>query len=235
MIHPAPLVRPAILQSAADPTPADLPARADRFREKGDPIRALTLAQCACRRDDRSAAAWRARADAQYALGNLAEAQACLAEARRRDPTIARDYTEEGARANGRGRVAPDNRADTQADFQAGRRAYLEGRPDAAIEAFTRVLERKPGTHGAWSNRGLAHAARRDFARAIDDFDTALVLLYAFDTPPDLRADTLVHRAGSLLGAGRAADARADCERALALRPGHVRAKATLAAIDARP
>lgn len=106
-------------------------------------------------------------ADAWYAVGNLAQAQSFLADARKLDASINSTYTADGAAAKGRGRTAPDDKANIDADFAAAVAAYDKKDYAGALAIYDRILALKPLNSGAWGNRGNALKALGRHAEAV--------------------------------------------------------------------
>ena len=91
--------------------------------------------------------------------------------------------------------------------------------PELAVPACSAVIENSADGEQVWAlnNRGLAHAARGDYLRAIADYDRALELM------PD-HAPTLSNRGNAHAVLGDMLKALADHDRAVALDPGYVAA-----------
>lgn len=110
---------------------------------------------------------------------------------------------------------------------RAGERSFANGHYPAAAAAFTAALELDPTHAEAWSDLGVARAAQGRFD-AVFAFDTALEL-----DPEHVGA--LLNRAGWALSRGHHAQAALDAERALALEPENVTARALLAELPGSP
>jgi Flp pilus assembly protein TadD len=57
--------------------------------------------------------------------------------------------------------------------YRLGMRLFSENKPDAAIDAFKRVVELQPRNAAAWKALGVVHAAQRDFDAAERPLQTA--------------------------------------------------------------
>jgi tetratricopeptide (TPR) repeat protein len=79
----------------------------------------------------------------------------------------------------------------------------------------------------AYSNRGNTFDDKKDYARAIADFDAAIMLEPHYAT-------AFYNRANAKLNAGDKAGAIADYRQALALRPGFKEAAAALKDLGAK-
>nr|WP_309685321.1 hypothetical protein [Armatimonas sp.] len=210
--------------------------RAIAYNTLGDPLRAMIEALAACQLEDGFARAWSVRADAWYKLGNYTEAQFFLGEAQKRDASITRAYTKEDAVRNAVGRTPIDWKADTSADFAAGKKAVDEKRYADGIVAYTRVVEKKPSMVGSWTNRAIAYESLRQDDKALADYSTAISLYHAFPTDSNARATALLNRANLLrlsLTRDTLSAAQADAELALKLKPDSERAKTMLGVIQA--
>ena len=86
-----------------------------------------------------------------------------------------------------------------------------------AIHECTLALETEVlGAHdlaSTYVNRGVLHLAMADYADALKDFDSAIVI------EPRL-GEAFVNRGAALIGQGRDADGVAEIDRGLAFRPG---------------
>lgn len=209
--------------------------RGDNFLRLNDPLRALAEAITACKVDETFAFAWALRADAWYALGNLAEAESCLASAKQRNASISRSFSREQAEKNAQGHLKVDDKADTDADFTAGSKANEEKRYAEGILLFSRVLERRPLVSGAWVNRGNAHYAQNHYDQAIADYSTAISLRFTFSQDLEGRASALTNRANAYRFSGRPDAAGDDCELALKVKPDYTRAQTILTDLMASP
>jgi tetratricopeptide (TPR) repeat protein len=102
----------------------------------------------------------------------------------------------------------------SRAKFNLGS-SYLDaGRPDEAIQCFSRAIELKPDFLDAYYNRGLAFAKINRFAEAVRDFNKAIELKPAY-------ANAYNSRAAVALNTGRYNEALADCDKAIALKPDY--------------
>ena len=104
-------------------------------------------------------------------------------------------------------------RTDAVSDWQLAHDVYERGRRaeelkeyDAAIEAFTRVIELDPKNDSAFLHRGYCHYDLGDYASAISDLNQSLAL-----QPNNSRA--YAKRAAALSGAGQTAAAILDAQR----------------------
>lgn len=89
-----------------------------------------------------------------------------------------------------------------------------EGRLNAAIEEYTKVLECDPQLYLAYYNRGRLFFRKGDWDKAKHDFDRAIML------EPEV-AVTYICRGDIYLGQGDLASAREDYARALKLSPAN--------------
>lgn len=103
--------------------------------------------------------------------------------------------------------------------FIRGNLLLDSGDPRAAIEEYTIALEQNPGHGLAWNNRGLAHAALKEFDFAIADYDRCLAL-------PEPFAEAYYNRGIARFRVGRKGDAVVDLTEALKLNPQYLRALA---------
>ena len=209
--------------------------RGDNGLRLNDPLRALAEAVTACKVDETFAFAWALRADAWYALGNLAEAESCLASAKKRNASISRSFTREQAEKNAQGHLRVDDKADTNADFTAGSKANEEKRYAEGVLILSRVLERRPLLSGAWINRGNAHYALNHYDQAIADYSTAISIQFTFGTDLEARASALTNRANAYRFSGRPDAARDDLALALKVKPDYTRAQTILTELSASP
>ena len=134
------------------------------------------------------------------------------------------------------GRTPVEWKADTSADFAAGKKAVDEKRYADGIVAYSLVIGKKPTADGAWINRGIAYESLRQDDKALADYSTAISLYHAFLTNTSTRAMALLNRA-NLLRLSLTRDslnaALADTELALKLKPDSERGKTMLGVIQA--
>ena len=202
--------------------------RADVWNRRREPLRALLDSAAACKISEGYAPAWLARADAQYLLGDFAQAQAALARARALQPTATRPYTEAGAKANTQGRQPINDGVDTAGAFIAAVEAAQKGEWQQAVKAYGLITEVRPASGDAWGNRGvLNYQAERD-TEAVADYSTAITV-YELTGDTTGQGRNLVNRAGAFLRLGRLREAAGDLEFAAKLAPGDTRTGGLLA------
>jgi tetratricopeptide (TPR) repeat protein len=169
----------------------------------------------------------RARARARIGSGALARALAVTATAVFASGLSACSST---ARVRPARPVAPRLPAADPAalrEFDAGMRALRLGGPDAHERAeprLRRAVELDPKLWEAWHNLGVVYFARGDDDSAVDAYGRALAINAAHGATRLARAEA--HRR-----AGRAGDARADYEAALAADPDDAGAHIRLASL----
>ena len=197
--------------------------RADAWRRKNEPLRALVDAIVACKVEEGFAAAWSVRGDAQYLLGNLEQAQICLNKALALDKSRTRTYTEEGARKNAQNHRPLDDKTDIDPIFKAAATAATAGESDKAMAGYTEVVEIRPLAPGAWGNRGNLHFSAKRYEAAIADYSMAVTgagIIKAIDT----QAINLTNRANAYMRLGRLVEAVNDLELAVKVKPDDTRA-----------
>ncbi|QOZ28893.1 glycosyltransferase family 41 protein [Bradyrhizobium sp. CCBAU 51753] len=86
------------------------------------------------------------------------------------------------------------------------------GKPQQALENFSKALALNPRTAETWNNRGTVYNDLEQYGLAVADFDRAVALNGAY-------AEAHANKAKTLLLLGRAAEALAAYERALAINP----------------
>lgn len=197
--------------------------RADAWRAKNEPLRALVDSIAACLSEESFAAAWSVRGDAQYLLGNLEQAKICLDKALALDKSRTRTYTEEGARKNAQNHRPLDDKADINPDFKAARAAAAAGESDKAMAGYTRIIEIQPLTPGAWGNLGNLHFNAKHYELAIADYSMA-VTAAGINKIVDSQALNLMNRANAYTRLGRLAEAVNDLELAVKVKPDDTRA-----------
>ncbi|WP_395139463.1 tetratricopeptide repeat protein [Armatimonas sp.] len=197
--------------------------RADAWRAKNEPYRALVDAIAACVSEEGFAAAWTLRADAQYLLGNLEQAKICLEKALSLDKSRTRTYTEEGAQRNALGRRAIDEKTDIDPAFKAAMAAATAGENDKAMTGYTEIIEIRPLTPGAWGNRGNLHFNAKRYEVAIADYSVA-VTAAGVTKSVETQAINLTNRALTYSRLGRLAEAVNDLELAVKVKPDYTRA-----------
>lgn len=133
---------------------------------QGDLPGAFADAFSASKVDPTYAKAWMMIGDAWYAVGVLDQAQTFLAEALKRDTSIHKTYTAEGAASNARGKVRPDDTINTDADFTAAGTAYNNKNYAEALAIYDRILATQPLNSSAWGNRGITLQALERYADA---------------------------------------------------------------------
>lgn len=135
---------------------------------------------------------------------------------------VAYAYTNRGAYYRETGRVelalADLNRSvEIEADAnnlnQRGVILRQMGRPQEAINDYTKAIEDDPGNHQAWLNRANALLDLRQFQRAIQDLDKAIELR-------PMEAKTYSSRGVAYAQMGQWANAEANFKRAVELNPG---------------
>ena len=105
---------------------------------------------------------------------------------------------------------APDSLAQSLLDRGMGLRAA--GDLQGSVSVLGELVDYCPDYAEGWNQRAFAHFLARDFAAALADLDTTLVL-----SPRHVGA--LSGKALTLLGLGRADEARAALQAALAINP----------------
>ncbi|WP_395095274.1 tetratricopeptide repeat protein [Armatimonas sp.] len=200
---------------------------------QGDPIRAVIESTMACNIDDTHANAWKARAEAFYAVGDYDKAVYYLGEAQKRDKSIKRTFSQAEAKQNARKHTSIDVNADTSADEALGAKALKEKRYADAIAPYTRVIEKCPTAVGSWLYRGDAHYDLKNYDKAIADWTTAFCIFHTTEASPETLSDVLVNRANAyrLSRPALLDEAQLDCELALKFQPGDKRAQTVLAKI----
>jgi tetratricopeptide (TPR) repeat protein len=197
--------------------------RADAWRAKNEPLRALVDAIAACISEEGFAAAWSVRGDAQYLLGNLEQAKICLEKALALDKSRTRTYTEEGARKNAQGRRAIDEKVETEPLFKAALTAERAGEAEKAMAGYTEVIEIHPLAAGAWGNRGGLHFKANRLDAALADYSTAITVS-SVGKQTDSMALDLTNRSLVYSRLGRLAEAVNDLELAVKVKPDYTRA-----------
>lgn len=91
------------------------------------------------------------------------------------------------------------------------------GDPRGAIDAYTTALDQDPKLPRAYNNRGLAHAALKEFDAAVADYDRCIAL-------PEPFAEAYYNRGVARFRLGRKGDAVLDFTEALKLNPQYIRA-----------
>jgi tetratricopeptide (TPR) repeat protein len=127
---------------------------------------------------------------------------------------------------------------DVRALTTLGYAEWQSGSPSDAEVTFSRALHWNADAPRALAGRGQVRAELGSFADALDDLDRVLADDLADALPPAVRADARSARALALAGLGRAAEARDELARALALDPDRKRTLAQadrIAALAARP
>jgi tetratricopeptide (TPR) repeat protein len=103
-----------------------------------------------------------------------------------------------------------DNRFKAEVHFRNGYCAARKGDARAAIDAYTRAIQKNPGFTNAYNNRGRQHLTLGDYATAIDDFRAGLKI--------DVKHKLLNQNLGTaLLESGRLDEARRQLELSLGL------------------
>ncbi len=85
------------------------------------------------------------------------------------------------------------------------------GRYDEAIEQYTKVIKRVPNWSAIYSQRAWAYYHNKEFKKALDDYDVAIVL----NAEPD--PHDYLHRGRSYQRLGRMNEAKADFQRVIEL------------------
>ena len=196
--------------------------RADVWNRRQEPLRALVDAVAACAIDPAYARAWLARADAQYLLGDLAEANNCLEKARPLPGFVARPYTADGAKQNATQHKPINDAADISAAFAAVVTASQSGEWRKALEGYGAVIATKPMSGDAWGNRGILQYQKKADADAISDYSSAITA-YELGSDTKNQARNLLNRAGALSRQSKLREAISDLELALRLTPGDAR------------
>lgn len=197
--------------------------RADAWRAKNEPLRALVDAIAACISEEGFAAAWSVRGDAQYLLGNLEQAKICLEKTLALDKSRIRTYTEEGAQKNAHNHRTLDDKTDIEPDFKAAVAAAAAGESGKAMAGYTRIIEIRPLTPGAWGNLGNLHFNAKHYELAIADYSMA-VTAAGINKVVDSQAINLMNRANAYTRLGRLAEAVNDLELAVKVKPDDTRA-----------
>jgi tetratricopeptide (TPR) repeat protein len=96
--------------------------------------------------------------------------------------------------------------------FEQGKRALARCDYDRAIDRFGRSIEENPREAVAYSNRGIAYAAKGDHGRAVADFSQAIRLTPGLAAPH-------VHRGNAYAAQGEYGRAIADYTDALGIDP----------------
>ena len=184
-------------------------------------------AVAACTVDPTYVRAWLARADAQYLLGNLAEANQCLEKARPLPGFVARPYTAEGAKQNGLNRKPIDDKTDISEAFAAAVLLTEQGERQKAIAGYSDIIATKPLSGDAWGNRGILQYRNEADADAVADYSSAIT---AYELSGDTKnvARNLLNRAGALSRQSKLREAASDLELALSLTPGDARTTSLL-------
>lgn len=232
------LVALSLAEGAAHLQAIGFTNRADAWRRKNEPLRALVDAIAACKVEEGFAAAWSVRADAQYLLGNLEQANICLEKALALDKNRTRTYTEEGARKNAQTHRKTDDKIDTDPIFKAAFDAAAAGEDEKAMTGYTEVIEVSPLTPAAWGNRGNLHFKAKRYEAAIADYSTAITAAGVIKLV-DTQAMNLANRANTYTRLGRLAEAVNDLELSVKVKPDYTRAvdmlKKAKAKLDAQP
>jgi tetratricopeptide (TPR) repeat protein len=103
--------------------------------------------------------------------------------------------------------------------FLRGNLLLDSGDPRGAIDEYTAALELNPRLAQAYNNRGLSHAALREYDAAVADYDACLAL-------PNPLSEAFYNRGVARFRLGRKGDAVIDFTEALRLNPQYVRALA---------
>ena len=194
--------------------------RSAYWLQKGDPRRALVDSVIACKADETFPSAWLNRADAQYALGNLEQANICLERVRSNKGSATRDFTAEGARQNALKNKPLDEASYAPASFDAAYKAQNEGKNDEALAAYSAILEKSPFIRNAWGNRGNIHFNAKRFDDALADYAMA-ISLSGLDTNTEDQSRNLTNRANLYTRLGRHAEAVNDLELAVKIKPDY--------------
>ena len=163
------------------------------------------------------ALAWLTRADIQYALGDLEQAEICLQNAQKIEPTLTRAYTQEGARKNALKHKPFQETADLSAQIAIGRKAEQEGKTGEAFAVYNAMIEAQPLSDAGWLLRGSLYSRTSLPSWAIDDLTTAIDVgtMTGFRNTPA----ALINRAVVLYGEGKFRKAFIDLEFANKLKP----------------
>jgi tetratricopeptide (TPR) repeat protein len=105
----------------------------------------------------------------------------------------------------------------SEESFLRGNVLLDSGDPGQAIEAYTSALKQNPKLSRAYNNRGLAHAALKEYEAALADYDDCLAL-------PEPFAEAFYNRGVARFRLGRKGEAVVDFTEALKLSPQYVRA-----------
>ena len=201
--------------------------RSSYWLKKNEFRRALIDSVVACTLDETHTSAWLNRADATYALGDLKNAEICLANMRNAKGNATRTFTEEGARQNALKNKPIDEKAVLDPVFQTAYKAQKEGKTAEALAGYNGVIELNPFIGGAWSNRGVMNAQTSRFTEAIWDYSTAISLAGYGKQLGDM-ARNLTNRAFIYIRQTRFAEAVTDLELALKTKPDYQLATDTL-------
>ncbi|WP_395094330.1 tetratricopeptide repeat protein [Armatimonas sp.] len=194
--------------------------RASYWLRKDDARRALVDAIIACKADETFPSAWLNRADAQYALGNLEQANICLERVRSNKGSATRDFTAEGAQQNALKNKPLDVAAYTTASFDAAYKAQNDGKDAEALAGYGSILEKSPMVRNAWGNRGNIHFNANRFEDALADYAMA-ISLSGLDNDPADQSRNLTNRANVYTRQGRLAEAVNDLELAVKTKPDY--------------
>lgn len=197
--------------------------RAAAWNDKGEPYRALVDALAACGAEATFAKAWLVRADIQYALGNLDQANICLEKARMIDAKVSRTFTADVAAANARKFKPIDDKADVNPAFKAAVQLQNEKKNDEALAAYSAILATNPLIGNAWGNRGNIYFDTRRDAEAIADYTVAITASGLLKDPEN-QAWSLTNRANVYVSQNRLAEAVNDLELAVKIKPDYQRA-----------
>ena len=192
--------------------------RATYWLGKNEPLRALIDTISACNADETFALGWVTRADAQYALGNLTEANFCFQKARALDSSLTRTFTEAGARANAVGHKTIDDKADLTAASATVAQQEKEGKYTEAIAGYSDILAVKPLKVWAWSHRGVVYYKTYRYPEAIADFTTAITVS-SINKDVDNQVLCLANRAAAHYESKQYEMALNDAELALKINP----------------
>ena len=193
--------------------------RASYWFKKGEFRRALVDSIVACKVDETFLSAWLNRADAQYALGNLEQANICLEKIRSNKGSVTRDFTTEGARQNALKNKPLDEKADITALFNVAYKDKSNLHTADAIKGFTEVIEKNPTVTNAWLNRAEIYKDAKRFDEALADYAMAISLASLGKNRED-QSNSLASRAYIyLLELKRYAEAVNDAELAVKLNP----------------
>lgn len=207
--------------------------RGRTWLKKNEPLRALVDAFAGCASEENFSLAWSVRGDAWYALGNLDEAEICLAKSLKIDPRRPRKYTVRGAwdiaeaYLKHHQRVDFKNAIDLKPKYDAAIAAQNAGKIEEAIAAYTEITELSPLDGAAWGNRGILHANAGRFDAAIADYSTGIAAdFYAKNTANQING--LKNRSLIYSQKHRNAEEIVDLELALKLSKGDAEATAAL-------